>query len=157
MINVYLVCKSKHWPKRMKKIDFLIKKILKFNKDLLFNKNTNYICNLILTNDKLIKKMNIKFRKKQHSTDVLTFVSELKIKNIKSKKICDIFLSAEIIKKDAKNNNVSFYNHLVHIIVHSFLHINGLDHKTTKDFNKMKKIEITILKKLGISNPYLIN
>ena len=36
------------------------------------------------------------------------------------------------------------------------MHINGFDHKTEKDFLKMKKIEIFILNKLGINNPYVL-
>tara|TARA_Y100001970_G_C14257645_1_gene876722 strand:- start:9660 stop:10133 length:474 start_codon:yes stop_codon:yes gene_type:complete len=156
MIDICLICKSNHWPPRMKKIDLLIKKILNFKNELFFKKNTNYICNLILTNDKLVKKMNNKFCNIKKSTDVLTFVSDLEIKNIKKKKICDIFLSAQLIKKDAKVNKISFYDHLAHLIIHSFLHINGFEHKKIKDFDKMKKIEILILKKIGINNPYLI-
>ena len=81
MINSYLVCKSNHWPPRMKKINLLVNKILHFKKDMYFNNDNNYICNLIFSNDKLIKKMNNKFRKKNYTTDVLTFVSDLKIKS----------------------------------------------------------------------------
>ena len=156
MINTSLICQSKHWPPRIRKINLLLKKILNFKNDLSFKKNTNYNCNFILTNDKFMKAINKKFRKKKKSTDVLTFVSEIKIKKNQQYKICDIFLSAEVIKKDAKEKKTSFYDHLTHVIVHSFLHINGYDHKKNIDFNKMKKAEIIILQKLGINNPYLI-
>ena len=59
-----------------------------------------------------------------------------------------------MIKKEAKKYKIDFYNHLTHLLVHSFLHINGYNHKTDNDFNKMRKIEIIVLNKLGISNPY---
>ena len=101
--------------------------------------------------------MNYKFRKKNKATDVLTFISIVNIKKKKKQKICDIFLSAEMITKDAKNNKVSFYNHLTHLFIHSFLHINGYVHDKVEDSNRMKKIEIKVLKKIGISNPYLQN
>ena len=154
MINTSLICKSNHWPARLKKIVFLIKRIIKFKKELKFNDNTNYDCNIILANDKLIKQMNCKFRNIDSATDVLTFVSEIKLQKKKKRKICDIFLSAETLKKDAKYNGVNFYNHLTHLIIHSCLHINGYDHKLKKDFNKMTAIEIKVLGKLGIDNPY---
>ena len=64
MIIFSMICKSNHWPARVKKIDLLIKNILKYHKDLKFNKNINYECNIILTDNKLIKKMNSKFKKK---------------------------------------------------------------------------------------------
>ena len=157
MIKFSLICKSKHWPARLIKIEALLKSIIKFQKDLNFKKTIDYDCNLILTNNQSIKKINYKFRKRNHATDVLTFISIVNIKKKKKQKMCDIFLSAEMIKKDAKNNKVSFYNHLTHIVIHSFLHINGYVHDKVADFNKMKKIEIKILKKIGISNPYLQN
>ena len=156
MIKYSFTCKSNQWPPRLKKIDMLLKKIIKLKDDLHFKKNIDYDCNLILTNDKLIKKMNLQFRKINKSTDVLTFVSNVNINMKKPRKICDIFLSAETILKDSKINEINFYDHLTHIIVHSFLHINGFVHKKINDFVQMKKEEIKILKKLSISNPYLL-
>ena len=155
MINYSFTCKSMHWPRRLKKIKILVKNILKFKKDLNFDQSVDYNCNLILVNDKFIKKMNLQFRNKNKITDVLTFVSDVRIKQNKSYKICDIFISAEVIKKDSIKNKVNFYDHIAHLIIHSFLHINGYVHEKIKDFNKMQKIEILILKKIGISNPYL--
>ena len=157
MIQYFLICQSKHWPARVKKVDNLIKNINKFKNELNFNKAIDYYCNIILTNDESIKKMNFKFLKKNKTTDVLTFVSDINFKKNKKQKICDIFLSAEIIASDAKKNNINFYNHLTHLLIHSFLHINGYVHYKIIDFNKMKKIEIKVLNKIGIDNPYLPN
>ena len=153
MIKFTVICKSKHWPARVKKITFIVKKILKLKKNLKFRQAITYNCNIILTDNKLIKKINYKFRKKNQPTDVLTFVSDIKKKKIKKFKICDIFISAEIIKKDAKRNNTTFYDHFTHILIHSFLHINGFNHIKNKDYYEMNKKEVLILKKLGIINP----
>ena len=155
MIKFNIICKSKHWPARVKKITSIIKKILKFRKDLKFRQAITYNCNIILTDNSLIKKINYKFRKKKQPTDVLTFISEIRKKNIKKFKICDIFISAEIIKKDAKRNNTTFYDHFTHILIHSFLHINGYAHNKINDFKVMQKMEIKLLNKIGIPNPYL--
>ena len=56
--------------------------------------------------------------------------------------------------KIKKKNNVDFYNHLAHLIIHSFLHINDYVHIKLKDYLIMKKIEIYVLNKIGIENPY---
>ena len=152
MIKFTVICKSNHWPARVKKITSIIKKILKFKKDLKFQQAITYNCNIILTDNRLIKKINYQFRNKKQPTDVLTFVSEIRKKNIKKFKICDIFISADIIKKDAKRNNTTFYDHLTHILIHSFLHINGFDHIKNKDYYQMNKKEVLILQKLGIIN-----
>ena len=55
------------------------------------SKKLNYDCNVVLTNDKLLKKMNNKYRNKNRATDVLTFVSEAKIGKNNRMKVCDIF------------------------------------------------------------------
>ena len=153
MIKFTVICKSNHWPARVKKITSIIKKILKFKKDLKFRQAITYNCNIILADNNLVKKINYKFRKKKQPTDVLTFVSDIRKENIKKFKICDIFISAEIIKKDAKRNNTTFYDHFTHILIHSFLHINGFNHIKNEDYYQMNKKELLILKKLLIINP----
>ena len=157
MIELSVICKSKHWPVRLKKVNFILSKIMNFSKDLNFKENIDYNCNFILSDNKLVKKMNYKFCNKKKTTDVLTFVSEVCLKKYTKTKICDIFLSAEVIKKDAIINKISFYDHLTHLLIHSLLHLNGYTHKEFNNFNKMKNIEVKILKNLGISNPYLYN
>jgi len=155
MIKYSFICKTKQWPPRLKKINILIKRIMQFKKDLYFKKNVDYDCNLILTNDKFIKKINFQFRKVNEPTDILTFISDIHINKKENKKVCDIFLSADTICKDSIINEINFYDHLSHLIIHSFLHINGFVHEKFKDFIQMQTVEIKVLKKLGISNPYI--
>ena len=154
MINYSIFCKTKHWSRRLKKIDKIIKQILIYEKEMKFLHNIHYNCNFVLANDKFIKKLNYKYKKNNKSTDVLTFISNRKIKENKKEKYCDIILSIETILKDSKKNNVDFYNHITHLIIHSFLHINNFIHDKISDFLIMKKIEINVLKKMGIENPY---
>ena len=155
MIKYTVFSKTNHWPRRTKKIRYLIRKILFYKKNLKYFKNTNYYCNFILANDQFIKKLNKKFKKNNRSTDVLTFVSKLNYNIKKMEKHCDIVFSIETIKKDAKKNNINFYDHLTHLIVHSFLHINNYVHNNKKEYLSMKKKEISILSQLGIQNPYM--
>ena len=154
MIHYSIIIKSKHWPKRLKKIDRIIQLILKHKKLFNFNKNIIYYCNFVLMNDSLIKKFNKLYKKQNKITDVLTFVYNIKKKN-KNEKYCDIMLSAEILAKDAIKNKINFYDHITHIIVHSLLHISGYKHKNNYDSLIMQRKEIKILNNLGISNPYL--
>ena len=154
MITYNITSKTNHWSRRVKKVDYLIKKILIYKKELNFKKNINYYCNFVLTNDRFVKNLNRKFKKNNQSTDVLTFVSKFNLARKKTEKHCDIFLSVETITKDAKKNKIDFYNHLAHLIVHSFLHINDYMHIRIKDFLIMKNKEINILSHMGITNPY---
>ena len=153
MINPSIIIKSKHWPRRLNQIKYIVNNNIKNKRFFKFKKNITYYCNFVLMNDLLIKKYNKFYNKKNQSTDVLTFISNLK-KDSVIEKHCDIMISADTAIKDAKKNNKNFYDHITHLIVHSMLHINGYSHNNNKDYIKMKDKEIKILEKLGISDPY---
>ena len=154
-IQTNFFCKSNHWAKRMLKIKEIVKNIIKID-ELDFEKNNSYILNLIFVDDKKIKNINKTYRKKNNATDVLTFVSSIKNNKNENETYCDIFFSAETIKKDAKKNLLNFYDHLTHLIIHCFLHVNGYNHKKKSEFMKMKKLEEKILMNFEIKSPYLI-
>ena len=154
MIKLEYFCNSKKWPRRLEKIKQISKNSIKCS-NIYFNKKYNFYLNLILSNDEKMIELNKKYKKKKKTTDVLTFVLEINNKKLGKKKFCDIFFSADTIEKYAKKHNISFYEHFNHLLIHSFLHINGYKHYKLIDNNKMKKAEVSILKKLGIKNPYL--
>ena len=154
-IQINFFCKSNHWSRRMKKIREIAQKIIKID-DLNFQKNTFYALNLIFVDDKNIKKINKEYRKKTKTTDVLTFVNSIRNNKNINEIYCDIFFSAETIKKDAKKNIINFYDHITHLMIHCFLHVNGYDHKIETDFIKMKNLEEKILFKCDVESPYLL-
>tara|TARA_B100001769_G_C21510631_1_gene294360 strand:- start:31 stop:450 length:420 start_codon:yes stop_codon:yes gene_type:complete len=139
----------------MKKIREIAQKVIKID-DLNFQKNTFYALNLIFVDDKNIKKINKEYRKKTKTTDVLTFVNSIRNNKNINEIYCDIFFSAETIKKDAKKNIINFYDHITHLMIHCFLHVNGYDHKKEIDFKKMKNLEEKILIKCDVESPYLL-
>ena len=154
MIKYNILSKAINWNKRVKKIDNIVKNILIYKKELKFLNNINYECNFVLANDSFVKKLNNKYKNTNKPTDVLTFISTIDFKNKKKEKYCDIIFSIETIMKDSKENKTDFYDHITHLIIHSFLHINNYIHDKINDYLKMKKIEINVLKKIGIDNPY---
>ena len=56
------------------------------------------------------------------------------MKNKKEDRHCDVVFSIETILNDAKKNNINFYHHLTHLIIHSFLHIYGYSHNDKKNY-----------------------
>ena len=154
-IQINFFCKSNLWSRRMVKIREIAKKVIKID-DLNFIRNDFYVLNLVFVDDKNIKKINKEYRKKNKTTDVLTFVNSIKNNKNINETYCDIFFSAETIKKDAKKNIINFYDHITHLMIHCFLHVNGYDHKKETDFIKMKNLEEKILMKFDIESPYLV-
>ena len=94
-----------------------------------------------------MKSLNKKFRKKNKSTDVLSFPSAslYGLKSIRKKNfyLGDIAVSYEIVNSRSKKNN--FFYEFDKVWVHGFLHLVGYDHIKNKDYFKMDKIEKRIL------------
>ena len=129
-------------PKIIKKLnDYLIKKLLILSKISSFKKK-NHEFSILLTNDKEMKVLNHKFRKKNKTTDVLSFPT--KIKNKTKLYVGDIAISYEIIKERSKRTN--FFLEFDKLWIHGYLHLIGYDHKKSNDFKKMFRKEKLILK-----------
>lgn len=96
------------------------------------------------------QKLNYNYRKKKYATNILTFVYSKKNKPI----YADLVLCVDVIQFEIKKYNKIIKEHVAHLIIHGILHAQGYRHKKTIEANKMKKIEIKLLKILNISNPY---
>tara|TARA_Y100000816_G_C25749395_1_gene394126 strand:+ start:113 stop:571 length:459 start_codon:yes stop_codon:yes gene_type:complete len=150
MIESEVLVESKNWKKIIKNPSRLISNLLKkFPDEYKFNKKKVQIT-VLLTNNKRIKFLNKRFRKKNKSTDILSFPffekKNLK-KVIKLKKfyLGDIVISYEdFIKKNKSNYEISF----IKIFIHGFLHLLKFDHISDNDYLIMNKVENQIFKKI---------
>ena len=76
-------------------------------------------------------------------------------KNSKNEKFLgDVIFSSETIANEANQENKSIENHLIHLFIHSVLHLLGYDHETNDKALIMESLEIKILNNLNIDNPY---
>ena len=145
---------SRIWPKRIKQVRKIIDSILLNRKYFINTKYKYYNLTFLLTDAKRLRKLNKVYKNNNTTTDVLTFTSYQKVSNNDWIRFCNIAISGSAIKSDSKRLKINFYDHLSHIIIHALLHGNSYTHYANKDFEKMKSIEIIILKKLNIKNPY---
>jgi probable rRNA maturation factor len=148
MIKVNVEVKSKSWHNKIKNPKkYFIKKLKNLPKIIKFFKDKNITFTILLTNSLRMRKLNKKFRKKNKSTDVLSFPSFLlkQLKNTKEKKIYigDIAISYEIINSRSKKSNFNF--EFDKVWVHGLLHLVGYKHSKNLDFFKMRRIERKIL------------
>ena len=150
MTSAEIVLDHLSWKKKINNPKkYIIKKLLILNRIKSFkNKSKNFT--LFLTNNNKMKKLNKKFRKKNKTTDVLSFPFSNKIKYKKNIYLGDIAISYEIVNKRSKNSN--FFLEFDKMWIHGYLHLLGHDHKRKKDFKKMKKIEDLTLSKFYEKN-----
>ena len=146
MISINVFSEEKAWSKRLKNKDIFFKKICKaFPKKYKFlNKKVSFT--LLLSNNKNIKKLNKVFRKKNKSTDILSFPLDKKIKIKKNTYLGDIIISYNYLDKPRSQDLKSFKNKVTKILIHGFLHLLGFDHKKNKDYSKMLKEENLLFK-----------
>ena len=147
MIKVNVEINNKSWHKKIKNPrKYFNQKLKKISKMIRLFKNKNLTFTILLTNSLNMKKLNKKFRKRNKSTDVLSFpvFSKKNLTSIKEKKIYigDLAASYEIINSRSKKN---FFTEFDKVWVHGFLHLIGYDHVKNKDYYKLNKIEKRIL------------
>ena len=146
MIKINVITNNINWNSYIKNPNYYIdRKISKLNSRNNTLKKNNIFCTLLLSDDKEIKILNKKFRKKNNSTDVLYFPfqkkTELKKKLKKGNEVYlgDIIISLNTIKNKKILKNFKF--EFDRLWIHGLVHLLGHDHKKYKDFLKMSKIE----------------
>ena len=141
MIKVNVFSEEKAWSKRLKKQDLFFKKVCRsFPKKYQFlNKKVSF--NLLLSNNKNIKKLNKIFRNKNKSTDVLSFPSKEKIKISKNTFLGDIIISYNYLDKPKSQESKLFKEKVIKIFIHGYLHLLGFDHIKKNDYSKMLRRE----------------
>ena len=146
MININVFSEEKAWSKRIKNKDIFFNKICKaFPKKYKFlNKKVTFT--LLLSNNKNIKKLNKVFRKKNKSTDILSFPLDKKTKIKKNTYLGDIIISYNYLDKPRSQDLKSFKEKVTKLFIHGFLHLLGFDHKKNKDYSKMLKEENLLFK-----------
>ena len=152
MIKINVINNNTSWFSFIKNpnqyIDRKVKKINLKKKE--FKKKIIY-CTLLLSGNKEIKKLNKKFRKKNKSTDVLSFPfydkKKLKEKLKRDKEIYlgDIIINFHKVKGKKKNLKI-FKINFDKLWVHGLIHLFGYDHKQEKNFKEMNQVEEDYLK-----------
>ena len=137
MIKANVILDYSKWKNKIKNPNnYLKKKLRKLSKISAFKKKKQEF-SILLTNNTKMKNLNLKFRKKNKPTDVLSFKSN------NNTYIGDIAVSYEIINKRSKLSN--FFLEFDKMWIHGYFHLIGYDHKKLKDFKKMTKKENLVL------------
>ncbi len=148
MIRINVISEEKSWSKKLKKKESLFNNICKyFPKKFRFLNKKVYLT-LLLSNNKNIKILNKKFRKKNKHTDILSFPSGQKTKNLKKIYLGDIIISYDYMNKPKDLTNFEFKKKTIKIFIHGYLHLLGYDHIDLKDYQIMYREEKKVFKSI---------
>lgn len=117
---------------------------------------------VVLTDDVSMQAINREHRGQDKPTNVLSFpgLEAEELAQIDGKTpflLGDLVFALETIDREAIAAQVSVHHHMVHLIVHGFLHLLGYDHELDDEAEAMEALETRILAQLDIADPYRIN
>lgn len=111
---------------------------------------------VLYTGDAAIAGINAQWRGKNKPTNVLSFPapSGMPVPEGEARPLGDIVLAHGVIAREAAEQGKTLHDHTAHLIVHGVLHLLGHDHQTGAEAENMERLEASILKELGIGDPY---
>ncbi|MBN8187687.1 rRNA maturation RNase YbeY [Salipiger thiooxidans] len=117
---------------------------------------------ILACDDARIAELNGDFRDKPTPTNVLSWPSEERDPEElpepglpgMPEELGDIAIAWETCLREAGEQDKPLSAHLTHLIVHATLHLLGYDHIRDEDATVMETLEVEILGKLGVANPY---
>lgn len=124
---------------------------------------------LLACDDARIAELNGEFRTKAQPTNVLSWPSDERAADTpggaphppepdfpgEPLELGDIAIAYDTCAREATAQAKEFQTHVTHLLVHGTLHLLGYDHIHDKDAALMEGLEVEILGKMGISDPYL--
>jgi probable rRNA maturation factor len=110
---------------------------------------------VVLADDAFVRDLNRQWRGKDTPTNVLAFpCADERGADGGVWLLGDVVVAFETALREAETEARRLDHHLTHLVVHGVLHLLGYDHISDDDADRMEKLEIAALDRLGIENPY---
>jgi probable rRNA maturation factor len=105
---------------------------------------------IAIVDDEAMRNLNRKFRKKNKTTDVLTFPADDSDAdpNATGRPLGDIVISIDQARRQATDQKHSLATEVRYLILHGILHALGYDHET--DSGEMNALEVEVRGNVGL-------
>lgn len=97
--------------------------------------------------------LNAEHRGQDKTTNVLSFPAEFP-PELEMTYLGDIAVCAQVVAREAESQGKPLAHHWAHMLIHGVLHLRGFDHVQEGEAQEMEALEIELLAKLDIANPY---
>ena len=115
-----------------------------------------YEVSLVLSDNAHVRTLNRDWRGKDRPTNVLSFPAEDRDPDVPPALplLGDVILAEEAVRREACEQGKGFRDHALHLIAHGVLHLLGHDHMDEAEAERMEKLEVKVLARVGIDDPY---
>ncbi len=120
---------------------------------------TNAAVNIKIASNDIMQNINNQFRNSNNPTNIISFVYEKPIglpDGILDSFLGDIVIAPTVLQIEATKQGKKLADHWCHIFIHGLLHLLQYDHQNDDQANIMENLEIKLLAKLQINNPYIV-
>lgn len=114
--------------------------------------NSEIVIRIVDKNEMI--EFNSRYRDKKYPTNILSFPFDGPAE-VASNLLGDLLVCAPVVEQESLLQNKPLEHHWAHMIIHGVLHLLGYNHINDIEAEAMEAIEIKILKKMQIANPYI--
>lgn len=111
------------------------------------------------------ERLNHQFRSRKAPTNVLSFPADVTFAVDPDEAAAagaaplpcilgDVVICAPVVLREAAAQGKAYEDHFAHMVVHGVLHLLGYDHVSAGEAERMERLEIEILERFGVSDPY---
>jgi probable rRNA maturation factor len=111
---------------------------------------------VVLTDDRTMQRLNLKWRGKDKPTNVLSFPAGGAPDVPGPCLLGDVVIAFGVVAAEAAAQGKTPAAHLAHLVVHGVLHLLGHDHERSAEATRMEALEKRILRRLGVADPYRV-
>jgi len=109
---------------------------------------------LRVASEGVVRELNRKWRHEDAVTDVLSFPMQEGPDFHFDESLGDIILDWAFVKKEASRLELDIHTHVLHLIIHSILHLLGHEHAEDTQARRMQAMESNAMIMLGLHDPY---
>ena len=96
--------------------------------------------------------LNYQYRGTDKPTNVLSFAADVEVPG--ARVLGDLVICAPVVLSEAQSQEKSSTDHFAHMVVHGVLHLLGHDHELPEAASQMERLELRVLTRLGVPDPY---
>ncbi len=117
----------------------------------------NYSLAIRIVDEQEGQRFNRDYRGGDYPTNVLSFPAELPAglpSEVVDGQLGDLLICAPVVEREAQEQGKPEVSHWAHLTVHGVLHLLGFDHELSPEAEAMEALEVDILARLNIVDPY---